>query len=77
MGVESDILKKPIMSFQHNVNVYVIWTEVRKDKTMLSYVKDQTCDVFTRSSLPLIMKKYNMKYSEAINVFLSRSLPKD
>ena len=40
MGLESDILKKPIMSFQHNVNVYVIWPEVRKDKAMLSYVKD-------------------------------------
>ena len=52
MGLESDILKKPIMSFQHNVNVYVIWPEVRKDNSMLSYVKDQTCDVFTRSSLP-------------------------
>ena len=52
MGLESDILKKPIISFQHNINVYVIWPEVRKDITLLRYVEDSTCDVFTRSSLP-------------------------
>ena len=40
MGLESDILKKPIMSFQRNINVYLIGPEVRKDITMLSYVED-------------------------------------
>ena len=48
MGLESDILKKPIMSFQHNINVYVIWPEVRIDITLLKiqhaiYSLDPNC----------------------------------